>query len=351
MAERDISLIVNKLREEGNTVWSYSRLTTFHNCKYSYKLAYVDGIRGKENIYSVLGSLAHDILEEAYNTKKFDKDKAKIIYTTGVNKAIDSGMRFSADENMHSNIYKNYITSMNHYFDNFKLEDFKSKQEGLLIKHLFGNNYIQGYYDQIRNYNGIFEVIDFKTSTKFKTADRKEKARQLLLYADIINQQGSNKIGRVAWAMLKYCVISYTQKNGKVKETITARHEIIKTMEKMLTKDLANLDIDMLVANMLIRQAYLDNSLDCMPKEIIDKYTIKDWYDYYEYTQEDIDEVYNFIEETILAISVEKEWTPNTSSSYFCNSLCGHKDICPAIQLLNEKYKEQTLPSDLDDLL
>ena len=351
MAIRELDPRIKKLREEGNIVWSYSRLGAFHTCPYSYKLAYVidKKIRGEDNIYSLLGSLAHDILEEAYNTKAYNGNESYLKFKVELDKIITDGYSFSKDEKKNIGIYNNYVNSMSHFFKTFTIEDFKSKQEGLVLHHLFDNNYIQGYYDQIRNYNGSLEVIDFKTSTEFKGKDRDEKARQLILYADILNKNSKHKIDKVAWYMLKYCKISYILKNGKIRSTIALRSEWVNKIEKQLEKDLISLGMDDLEIGIYLSEASRNNSLDEMPIQIIEKYKVEPYFDYYEYTQEHVDEVYEYIRNTIKAIEVETEWKANLESSYFCNELCGHSKICPYIQEKNKEFLP--VDEDLEDLL
>ena len=85
----------------------------------------------------------------------------------------------------------------------------------------------------------------------------------------------------------------------------------------------------------LIDEAILENNVNNMPKEVKDKYNLKDWYLYYDYTEADIAEVYDYINSTIEEINEEIEFEPNPSNTFFCNNLCNHADLCPAIQKLN----------------
>ena len=44
-------------------IWSFSKLSSYHNCKYAWYLTYVEHIKGEDNIYGVLGNSTHDCLE------------------------------------------------------------------------------------------------------------------------------------------------------------------------------------------------------------------------------------------------------------------------------------------------
>ena len=351
MAVRELDPKIKKLRDEGKTLWSYSKLGTYNNCPYGYYKTYIERDIGKDNLYSVLGSQAHDILEEAYNTGKYNSEHAVTRFKIELDRTLNSGYRFSGDEKMNTAIYKNYVTSMTHYFEHFELEKFKSKQEGLVLAHLFDDHYIHGYYDQVRRFNESFEVIDFKTSTEFKKDERWEKARQLILYADILSKNSKFNIDKVAWAMLKYVKVSYKLKNGNTKERILMRSKIVSELSKQLEKDLKDLKVDDLFASMYIDEAIARNDLEKMPDEIRTKYTIEPWYDYYEYTEEDVKEVYEYIRGTIEKIMAEKEWRPNLDSSYFCNELCNHRDSCPHLAEANGKRLLDTTDDEWCELL
>lgn len=45
-------------------LYSYSKISSFHNCSWSWYLRYVKGIEGKDNVYGLLGNVIHDCYEE-----------------------------------------------------------------------------------------------------------------------------------------------------------------------------------------------------------------------------------------------------------------------------------------------
>lgn len=55
---------LKELRDDGNTVWSISRLNNYNTCPLGYYLTYLapDRDRGIQNIYSHAGSIIHDTL-------------------------------------------------------------------------------------------------------------------------------------------------------------------------------------------------------------------------------------------------------------------------------------------------
>ena len=50
------------------TLYSHSRLTTFENCPYKYKLKFIDRVETEdfETVEAFLGSRVHDALEKLY---------------------------------------------------------------------------------------------------------------------------------------------------------------------------------------------------------------------------------------------------------------------------------------------
>ena len=59
-------------------IYSHSKLSTFENCKYKYKLRYVDGIKPefKATIETFMGSRVHETLEKLYKDLKFMKENS-----------------------------------------------------------------------------------------------------------------------------------------------------------------------------------------------------------------------------------------------------------------------------------
>jgi len=57
------------------TTYSNSRLSTFENCKYKYKLQYIDKIKVDvpTTVEAFMGDLVHQTLEKLYTDLKFQK--------------------------------------------------------------------------------------------------------------------------------------------------------------------------------------------------------------------------------------------------------------------------------------
>ena len=59
-------------------IYSYSRCENYHNCPRSYFYTYIEKNRGEDNIYSFMGSVTHEILEELQQ-RLINNEEAKIL--------------------------------------------------------------------------------------------------------------------------------------------------------------------------------------------------------------------------------------------------------------------------------
>ena len=94
------------MENENKKIYSYSRLENFHNCPYSYYINYVEGNRNEDNIYSYLGSVCHETLEELQRGN-IDKDEAIKIFEDAVTEADLLGYSW-----MSESVRDKYVTSI-----------------------------------------------------------------------------------------------------------------------------------------------------------------------------------------------------------------------------------------------
>jgi putative RecB family exonuclease len=173
------------------TIYSYSRINTYHTCPYKYKLQYIDKIKlEEEGIEAFMGSRVHETLEKLYSDLKEDKENT-IEQLIGYYNRIWS-------ENWHDKVV---IVK-----DEFSAEDYRR----------FGENAIRGYYEQYypfdqtkilwieekRFFNlnddqhkmlgiidrlderedGTLEIHDYKTSGRLPSQQQIDIDKQLALY-------------------------------------------------------------------------------------------------------------------------------------------------------------------------
>ena len=93
-------------------VWSYSSLSSFHECKYRWFLRYIKHYKQEDKFYASYGSFIHMIIEEFYSGK-IQKEDMKTVFLSGFKKYV-KGKRPS------KSIVDKYIQKGCEYFDNFK---------------------------------------------------------------------------------------------------------------------------------------------------------------------------------------------------------------------------------------
>ena len=61
------------------TCYSHSRISTFEQCRYKYKLQYIDKVKVDvpTTVEAFMGDLVHRTLEKLYNDLKFEKKNSK----------------------------------------------------------------------------------------------------------------------------------------------------------------------------------------------------------------------------------------------------------------------------------
>ena len=106
----------------------------------------------------------------------------------------------------------------------------------------------------------------------------------------------------------------------------------------------------------MLDDAVKHNSLDKLPEEVRNKYTIKPYVRQYEITdelrQETLDYIKTRIEQFESKSNNEIDWKPveiDKSSEFFCSVLCGYKHICKYIADYKHT-KEEPIQDDDDDL-
>lgn len=331
MAERQSQEQLQKLINQGIEVYSISRLNTFESCEYSYYLSYILKQKGFDNVYSITGSKLHDCIEQAYNgaMKSFELEKA-----------VDDTMLEldMLDINFPTESIKNsWVKDIKHFCQNFKVMDGIFVTEEFVLFEIIDGIWIQGYVDiQKLNEDGSLDIYDWKSSSKFAKKDLLKYGRQLVLYT-IGKEREGLKVNNVGWYMLKYCDVHYKVKGKeKVKKAVN-RSKWISEMQDKIKKELIDNGEHELIAEDMIAQAIMNNSLDNMPKHIQENYTLTDCLVVYEVTDELKEELINYITNTVTKIRAknnstnELDWKPvaiDKNNNFFCSNLCNHRKTC-----------------------
>lgn len=417
-----LNLIQEKLGVD--KLWSFSKVGTFDQCTWLYFLKYIKKIRVKgDNCYTWWGSASHEIIQDWYD-KKFiayanmaEELEKKV---TAYNLIDDKKLKFPNDDQ-----WNNYIANLRHYFSNTQIIPYNVINERAVLAIFQGKEkYVfQGYIDsEFVDSEGNLVIMDYKTSSMsgFSGKQLLKKARQLIIYAIGVSQHGRmidgemqkfpiNKI-KIRYDMMKYVNISFMQKNGNMNTTKAERRNWVGHIATQVRKDLEGVskeiekcekeikklerkynakvrtedekrELEPLIKEQYDKQAYLesyvyddikisglieqacnDNSLNCMPPFVQEKYTVENCYIDVELTDEVVEECKQELIATLDQI-VEKSAEQDketafdrprieSSDSYYCVNLCDMKDHCKHYKEFkehNEMFmikKEQ--PSDQD---
>lgn len=329
---------VKELQSSNIPVYSVSRLETYNTCKYKYYKTYLSQKEEKsENIYSILGSKIHSLVEKQFilkrNNSKDEIDFRREILDELKNAEI-KGYNFSSEK-----VKENWIYDIIHFCNNSKFYEMNIIENELHFVMDFDGLWIQGYIDAIvDNGDNTVSVIDWKTSSAFKSVELPKKARQLLLYKIALEEAGT-AVSHVYWDMLKYVDISWVNKSKKISHRICERNEILDKMKNEFTKFLLEIGYDNNEIEQMFSSCQTMNTLDFFPNELIQKYKINDWLLEYNITSNEENEFLSYVDDTTYEIESNLNnssfWEPEIiteKNSFFCNMLCDVSKLCPSFQ-------------------
>lgn len=361
---------LEELKNNGEEVYSISRLDAINNCLYASYFTYVLHDRGKDNVYSALGSATHECLEEIVNGIKTEEDLIKAVDFELENIEI-LGLEFPKDRNGEDTIKDNWVADMKHFCETYSApKNEKLKTEELFLYQAPNGKWLQGFIDLQRiNADGSIDIYDYKTSSMYKGEELKKHQRQLILYALGKEQQDGCTINSVNWNFLKYANVEFLgfktvkSKNKTEITKVIERRKIGSEMAKFVERDLADNGFDEVDIDVILHELRQTNKFDCLPDCIRDNYKIKPCIVSGELTQETRQECIEYIENTIglwefLNENRKSDFPPRKFTKtnkqgiekpdyFFCVNLCSHFDKCEYIQEYLDTLQEDDDEEDL----
>jgi putative RecB family exonuclease len=196
-------------------MYSHSKLSTFEDCKYRYKLCYVDKIRfpRKKAAHLVLGTVVHNTLEKLYKDlgyQKTDSLKAILDYfdkeweKEWTQEVINPKKEEGITENHFKAMGKKYIEDYYaHYqpFDQMKIIGLETTDK-LKLK---DGSYYDIRIDKLGCNEETYYVCDYKTDSRLKEQSTADEDRQLAMYSLWVKKKfhDAKKIV-LMWHMLKF---------------------------------------------------------------------------------------------------------------------------------------------------
>lgn len=136
--------------------WSYSRLTSFEDCKYGWFLNYIKKERrGAPHFFSTYGSFVHDIMEK-YLSNRISREELLPYFIENYEKEVHGE---PPSEKIGENFYNNtisYLRNINFPFNN--IVDTEKKVEFDVGGHSF-----VGYIDVLAEQDGGLHIVDHKS--------------------------------------------------------------------------------------------------------------------------------------------------------------------------------------------
>lgn len=191
--------------------WSFSRLNSFYNCPYEFKLHYIDCCKSEQNFFSEYGSLIHSILEK-YAKGELSLFDLNQYYEEHFNEMI----LHDAPPNKYVDIRQSYFDKGMDYLDNIDLDFSQYEILGVEKKvefELFGKKFI-GFIDLLvrdKN-NGEIEIIDHKSASikilkngNISKSDQQhflDFKRQAYLYSYPVIKE-YERVSKIKWNMFK----------------------------------------------------------------------------------------------------------------------------------------------------
>jgi hypothetical protein len=226
------------------------------------------------------------------------------------------------DEEKNALIADKYENSIKHYFKNFISIPSKVAIEKFILINI-GKYLFQGYIDCTFKKNGIYHILDFKTSSIYKGEKLEKEIGQLKLYALGLHQMGVpiDKI-KIGYDFLKFCNITYKQKNGKIKTRTVIRRDMVVELKTPITMWLKNFKYKEKEIEQYLNKSIEANSFDMLPKEVNDKFSIDNGYMWFDVTQEIFDELIEDITKDLNELVIkELEYEKTKDDKLFWNKI------------------------------
>ncbi len=225
--------------------YSHSRISTYENCPYQYKLRYIDREKPEipTTIEAFMGDMVHQALEDLYKKKKFKKRVAKAslikFYRDLWGKSYSKDIKIVKEELNADNYRKMGEKFLTDYYDKYKpFEQLTilglETQDRMTLPD--GNQWHVRIDKFACDDKGNYYVMDYKTNARMKDQEEADSDRQLAMYSIWAKDKFKDcKSVKLVWHMLafnKEVVSERTDKEleklqkeiiGKIKEIENAK--------------------------------------------------------------------------------------------------------------------------------
>lgn len=172
-------------------VWSYSRISSFHDCPYRWFLRYIKDCREKPQFYSSYGLFMHKLLEEYYRGE-LSKKEMLTEFLFGFQKEVQG-------ERPKESVVQKYIKLGLEYLKTFKPFPYNMVDVEKEVRFKVEGIPFVGFIDYLGESDGEYIIVDNKSrdlkprsnrdkpTSKDKELD--EMLRQLYIYSAAVKQE------------------------------------------------------------------------------------------------------------------------------------------------------------------
>lgn len=221
--------------------WSFTRLKSFYDCKYAWKLSYIDCVKGDNGFFDSYGSFVHEILQ------KYAEGQLSLFdLNTYYEEHFDESVPYDAPPNKFVNIRQSYYDKGYGYLSNIDLpiDEYEILGVEKKVRFKIDNKNFVGYIDLLLRdkKTGKIIILDHKSASlkllKNGEVSKSDKEhfllfkRQLYLYSIAIKEEYGD-VSELWWNMFKdrkWIKIPWQQ--NEYDESIQWAKDTIKLIEK-----------------------------------------------------------------------------------------------------------------------
>ncbi|MDH3353453.1 MAG: PD-(D/E)XK nuclease family protein [Nanoarchaeota archaeon] len=223
--------------------YSHSRVSTYENCPYKYKLQYIERKKPdiQNTIEAFMGDLVHRTLEKLYNDKKFKKRVSKAMllkfykdlwdkeYSDDVLIAkADQGLTFENYKKMGEGFISKYYDRMKP-FDQLTILGLETTDRMTLSD---GNQWHVRIDKFACDNEGNYFVCDYKTNARMKDQEEADQDRQLAMYSIWVKDKFQDvKSVKLLWHMLAFDKDVISERTDEQLEKL--QNEIVDRIKEM----------------------------------------------------------------------------------------------------------------------
>lgn len=185
---------------------SYSKLSAYEKCPYSYKKVYIDRVKTPYKKYFSFGHSLHAALEDFYS--------GRLSYWLGLKKPSKENLISALRRHWKSEGYTSEESErafdeggqiLENYYEVFVRGDFSPAWR---VEPQFsfsaGRHQVGGFIDRIHRNDGGFEIIDYKTHRQIPEKETLERDLQLPIYYIGCTEYFRKKITAVSYIFLRH---------------------------------------------------------------------------------------------------------------------------------------------------